>query len=420
MSSTEAEAVTRSIRRHLAIGMAVGLALIGAAGAWATTTQLAGAVVASGNFVVDSHVKKVQHPTGGVIGEILVEEGDWVKAGQVLMRLDPTQTKANLRIVTKRLDELMARLARLEAERDDRGELEFPTELKVRAKERAVASAINGESKLFEYRRRSREGRRSQLLERIVQLQHEIAGLDAQQQAYDRGLSILDAEIASLRSLHERGIVSVQRLNELETRAATFEGLRGEKIAQQAQAAGRIAETRLQILQIDEDLNTEVGRELREVQAQLGEFTERKIAAEDQLRRIDMLAPQGGIVHQLNVHTVGGVISPADVVMSIVPDSDRLAIEAAYGHRTSTRSSSARTWCCGYRLSISEPRPSSAAPYPGSPPILRKIPEAASPITSCALPYPERNWPGWAPLSRSRACRLKPSYKRAKERRFPI
>lgn len=143
MSSTEAEAVTRSIRRHLAIGMAVGLALIGAAGAWATTTQLAGAVVASGNFVVDSHVKKVQHPTGGVIGEILVEEGDWVKAGQVLMRLDPTQTKANLRIVTKRLDELMARLARLEAERDDRGELEFPTELKVRAKERAVASAIN-------------------------------------------------------------------------------------------------------------------------------------------------------------------------------------------------------------------------------------------------------------------------------------
>lgn len=301
MSSTEAEAVTRSIRRHLAIGMAVGLALIGAAGAWATTTQLAGAVVASGNFVVDSHVKKVQHPTGGVIGEILVEEGDWVKAGQVLMRLDPTQTKANLRIVTKRLDELMARLARLEAERDDRGELEFPTELKVRAKERAVASAINGESKLFEYRRRSREGRRSQLLERIVQLQHEIAGLDAQQQAYDRGLSILDAEIASLRSLHERGIVSVQRLNELETRAATFEGLRGEKIAQQAQAAGRIAETRLQILQIDEDLKTEVGRELREVQAQLGEFTERKIAAEDQLRRIDMLAPQGGIVHQLNV-----------------------------------------------------------------------------------------------------------------------
>lgn len=229
MSSTEAEAVTRSIRRHLAIGMAVGLALIGAAGAWATTTQLAGAVVASGNFVVDSHVKKVQHPTGGVIGEILVEEGDWVKAGQVLMRLDPTQTKADLRIVTKRLDELMARLARLEAERDDRGELEFPTELKVRAKERAVASAINGESKLFEYRRRSREGRRSQLLERIVQLQHEIAGLDAQQQAYDRGLSILDAEIASLRSLHERGIVSVQRLNELETRAATFEGLRGEK-----------------------------------------------------------------------------------------------------------------------------------------------------------------------------------------------
>ncbi|PST22008.1 HlyD family type I secretion periplasmic adaptor subunit [Mesorhizobium plurifarium] len=328
MSSNEAEAVTRSVRRHLAVGMCVGLALLATAGAWAATTQLAGALVASGHFVVDSHVKKVQHPTGGVVGEILVEEGDKVEAGQVLMRLDPTQTRANLGIVTKRMDELMARLARLEAERDDRADLEFPADLTARAGEMAVASAIDSERKLFEYRRRSREGRRSQLLERIAQLEHEIAGLKAQQQAHERGLSILEGEIASLRSLHQRGIVSVQRLNELETRAATFEGLRGEKIAQQAQAAGRIAETKLQILQIDEDLKTEVGRELREVQAQLGEFTERKIAAEDQLKRIDMLAPQSGIVHQLDVHTVGGVISPADVVMSIGPDSDRLAIEA--------------------------------------------------------------------------------------------
>lgn len=328
MSSTEAEAVTRSIRRHLAIGMAIGLALIGTAGAWATSTQLAGAVVASGNFVVDSHIKKVQHPTGGVVGEILVREGEKVEAGQVLMRLDPTQTKANLAIVIKRLDELMARLARLEAERDGRDDIEFSEVLTARLADEDVASAIDSERKLFEFREQSRKGRKSQLIERITQFEHEIEGLLAQQQAYDRGLAILDGEIGSLRSLHEKGIVSVQRLNELQTKAATFQGERGGKVALQAQAAGRIAETKLQILQIDEDLKAEVGKELREVQAQLGELVERRIAAEDQLRRIDMLAPQGGIVHQLNVHTVGGVISPADVVMSIVPDGDKLAIDA--------------------------------------------------------------------------------------------
>ncbi|EUB98949.1 type I secretion membrane fusion protein, HlyD family [Rhizobium sp. CF080] len=328
MSSTRNDPVSRSIRRHLVAGTVIGLTFIFGAGAWAAMTNLAGAVVASGHFVVDSYVKRVQHPTGGVVGEILVREGQQVSAGDVLMRLDATQTRANLGIVTRRLDELNARLARLEAERDDLAEILFPGSLLERADNADVASILKSERRLFEFRSSSRQGNKSQLLERIAQFDHEIEGLKAQETAYDRGLKVLEIEIASLRGLHEKGIVSVQRLNGLETQAATFAGERGEKIAFQAQAAGRISETKLQIAQIDQDLKTEVGRELREVQGQIGEFIERKIAAEDQLKRIEILAPQAGRVHELTVHTVGGVISPADVILSIVPDRDKLALEA--------------------------------------------------------------------------------------------
>ncbi|MFB9949245.1 HlyD family type I secretion periplasmic adaptor subunit [Rhizobium puerariae] len=328
MASSDARSdVSRSIRRHLLAGLLASVVMVGGAGAWAAYANLSGAVVASGHFVVDSYVKKVQHPTGGVVGEILVREGDEVKAGDIVMRLDATQTRANLAIVSKRLDELSARLARLEAERDDLASIAFPERLTERGDDPDVASAIRSETRLFEFRKESREGKKSQLMERIAQYEHEIEGLKAQETAYQQGIEVLDREIASLVGLREQGIVSDQRLNSLKTQVATFGGERGEKIAYQAQVAGRITETRLQILQIDQDLKTEVGRELREVQAQVGEYVERKIAAEDNLKRIDIVAPQSGVVHQLSVHTVGGVVSPADPVMLIVPEGEDLALE---------------------------------------------------------------------------------------------
>jgi HlyD family secretion protein len=319
--------VARSIRRHLMAGLVASVALVGGAGAWAAVTNLSGAVVASGHFVVDSYVKKVQHPTGGVVGEILIGEGAEVNAGDVVMRLDATQTRANLAIVTKRLDELAARLARLEAERDDLPAITFPNWLLARRDNPDVISAIHSETRLFEFRKESREGKKAQLTERISQYHHEIEGLKAQEDAYQKGIEVLEKEIGALSGLREQGIVSDQRLNSLKTQLATYGGERGEKIAYQAQAAGRITETRLQILQVDQDLKAEVGRELREVQGQFGEYVERKVAAEDELRRIDIVAPQSGIVHQLAVHTVGGVVTPADPIMLIVPEGDDLALE---------------------------------------------------------------------------------------------
>jgi HlyD family secretion protein len=333
MVTPDVTTVTRSIRIHLAAGLALATLLIGGVGGWAATTKLAGAVVASGHFVVDSYPKKVQHAKGGIVGEIRVQEGEAVKAGAVVLRLDATQTRANLAIVTKRLNELHARLARLEAERDDREAIGFPPGLSTDSIDPDIVSAVRSETRLFEFRRDARNARKAQLAERIAQYEHEIEGLKAQEIAYAGGLTVLRTEIASQESLHDKGVVSVQRLNSLKTQAATYDGERGEKIAYQAQTQGKITETRLQILSIDQDMKTEVGRELREIQGQIGEYVERKVAAEDELKRIDILAPQSGIVHQLAVHTVGGVISPAETIMLVIPEGDDLALEVRIAPR---------------------------------------------------------------------------------------
>ncbi|MBB2670970.1 UNVERIFIED_ORG: HlyD family secretion protein [Rhizobium esperanzae] len=319
--------LSASIRRHLLASLVMCGGLVIGVGGWASTTNLAGAAVASGSFVVESYVKKVQHPTGGVVGEILVHEGSEVKAGDVVLRLDATTTRANLAIVTRRLDEFQARFARLGAERDDLPAIVFPDSLLARSDDPEIVAILRGEERLFAIRREALRSKTAQLRERILQYQHEIEGVKAQEIAYSEGIEVLDREIASLTSLRMQGAVSDQRLNSLKTQRATFGGDRGEQIAAQAQAAGRITETNLQILQVDQDLKAEVGRELRDTQAQIGEYVERKIAAEDELKRTDIVAPQSGIVHSLQAHTIGGVLTPADPIMLIVPENDSLALE---------------------------------------------------------------------------------------------
>jgi HlyD family secretion protein len=172
-----------SINRHLLLGAAAALALVGGVGSWATTTELSGAVIAPGQLVVDSNVKKVQHPTGGVVGELRVKDGDRVKAGDVLLRLDETQARTNLAIVTTALDELAARQARGEAERDGVEKVSFPGDLLVRLADPAVQRVTTGEQKLFEIRRGAREGQKAQLREQIAQFRQQIQGNTEQEAA---------------------------------------------------------------------------------------------------------------------------------------------------------------------------------------------------------------------------------------------
>ncbi|MGE5780008.1 MAG: HlyD family type I secretion periplasmic adaptor subunit [Hyphomicrobiales bacterium] len=317
----------RSMRRHLLVAVVVVCILVIGVGGWGTTAVISGAVVASGFLVVDSNVKKVQHPTGGIVGELRVRDGDHVRAGDIVVRLDETVTRANLAIVRKGLDELMARKARLESERDGWDTIVFPAQLVAGASDPDRAAAMDSERKLFNLRKTARSGQKAQLRERVAQLGEEIAGLTAQQNSKSKEISLVERELAGVRDLWSKNLVQINRLTALEREAARLDGERGQLVAAAAQAKGKVAETALQILQIDQDIASEVAKELREVDGKIGEFVERKVTAEDQLKRIDVRAPQDGTVFQLAVHTVGGVITASDPIMLIVPEADNLAVE---------------------------------------------------------------------------------------------
>lgn len=320
--------IMRSIRRHLLAGVAASILLVGGVGGWAATTEISGAVIAQGLLVVDSNVKKVQHPTGGVVGELRVKDGDRVKAGDIVIRLDDTQTRANLAIVTKGLDEFAARRAREEAERDGETAIAFPADLLARMNDPEIAHIVNGERKLFETRLSARTGQREQLRERVVQSKEEITGLVTQQKSREDQIVWVDKELEGVRDLWQKNLVQFNRVTQLEREKVRLEGERGQLIAQIAQTRGKIAETELQIIQIDQDMRTEVGKDLAEIRAKTAELVEKKVAAEDQLKRIDIRAPQDGVVLQLAVHTVGGVVAAGDQLMLIVPESDALSVEA--------------------------------------------------------------------------------------------
>ena len=297
-------------------------------GGWAGTAELSGALIAPGSVVVDSNVKKVQHPTGGVVGELRVREGDRVKAGDIVVRLDQTITRANLAIVTKGLAELAARKGRLASERDGSDAIDFPAELTSRQGEPDIAQIVEGERKLFELRRSSRLGQKAQLRQQSGQLLEEIVGLTAQQDAKKREIVLINRELEGVRELFKKNLVQINRLTLLEREATRLDGEEAQLMAAVAQAKGKIAETELKIIQIDQDLSSEVAKEMREIDAKIGEFVERKLQAEDQLQRVDIRAPQNGTVFQLTVHTVGGVIAAGEPIMLIVPEADSLAVEA--------------------------------------------------------------------------------------------
>ncbi|WP_188825005.1 HlyD family type I secretion periplasmic adaptor subunit [Brucella endophytica] len=318
----------RSIGVHLAIGALAFALLAGGIGGWAVATEIVGAVIAQGSVVVESSLKKVQHPVGGVVSELLVRDGDRVEAGDIVMRLDATMTKANLQIIVKSLDQFAARKARLESERDRQDRVRFPDTLLARASEPEISAMMAAEQRLYETRRDVRESKKKQLERRIEQSQDEIRGMEAERAASRQERSLIKEEIERHAHLLDLGLMEKSRLTALQRQATDVDGEIGRLTAGIAGVHEKIAETELQIIQVDEQWAEEVGTDLREMDARIGEYTERRVAAEDQLKRIDIVAPQNGIVHQLSVHTVGGVVAPGEPIMMIVPDVDKLVVEA--------------------------------------------------------------------------------------------
>ncbi len=328
METDAKPSLSRSIRRHLLIS--IGLVVLLTAGflGWAANARLAGAVVASGVVVVEGNVKQVQHREGGIVGDILVRDGDRVEQGDLVVRLDDTLTKANLAIVQKQIDELMAREMRLSAERDNAGTLSIPEAFRVRLDDPAVRRLLLAERALFEARKTTLRGQKQQLKEQVSQIQQEILGLSARHGAKKDELDWIEQELSGVLFLYEKDLIPFPRIASLHRQNAQIEGDRGQLTAEIARAKTRIAEIELQTLQLDRDHLTEVLTELREVTGQLAELVERRVAAEDELRRGDIRAPQSGIVHELTVHTVGGVVGAGDVLMLIVPSRESLLIEA--------------------------------------------------------------------------------------------
>ena len=259
----------QSIRAHLVAIGATAVFLVGGVGVIGATTDLAGAVIAAGTLVVESNVKKVQHPTGGIVGDLLVHDGSRVEAGELLVRLDETTAQANLAMVDKSLAELFARRARLDAERDGADTVEFPDELLQAARQAEIARVVAGERKLFQLRREAQDGQKAQLRERIVQLNEEVRGYTDQAGAKAKEIEFIQKELEGVRELWQKNLVPITRVTALERDGARLEGERGQLIATVAQGKGKVSETELQIIQIDQNLRSDVAKELADIRAQV-------------------------------------------------------------------------------------------------------------------------------------------------------
>ncbi len=319
-------ATARRLRGQLVAASASLAALVLGVGVWATRVEFSGAVVTSGLLVVESQVKKVQHPSGGVVGELRVRDGSAVRAGDVLVRLDATLLQANFAIVSNALDEALARRARLQAEQADATAITFPAELLARKAE--AGRVMEGEESLLAIRRAALDGQKAQLAERIAQSQEQVKGLSEQIEAKAREVELIEGEIRGVRELWEKKLIPIQRVTALERDLVRIRGERGALVSEVAQTRGRISETRLQLIQLEQDMRTKVGQDLSEIWNRVAELVERKVSAQDQLSRVEIRAPQDGVVDQLAVHTVGGVVAAGETLMRVVPAQDRLAVEA--------------------------------------------------------------------------------------------
>lgn len=318
----------RAFEHELRTGLRALLVVGVLAGGWMVLVPLAGAVVVPGNLVVQSNVKTIQHPTGGVVAEIPVHNGMRVSSGDLLLRLDATQAQASLQVVSKQLDEARARMARLVAERDGLPRPVVPAELSTRMDEANVKTLLASEASLFRARATARDSQRDLLQSRVSQLGEEIGGLEAQVESKARQIELITGELSGVQDLFDKHLVPLTRLTTLQRESARIEGERGQLVSAIAETKAKIGEAQLQIVKLDQDFRSDVVKELGESQGKEAELSERGVAARDVLERIELRAPTSGVIHQLAAHTLGGVIRAGDAIMEIVPDSDDLQIEA--------------------------------------------------------------------------------------------
>ncbi len=314
--------------RPAIIGWSIIALFFGGFGVWAALAPLNGAVVANGIVKVDGNRKSVQHLDGGIVKQLNVKDGDHVDVGDVLVVLDDTQARAEYEVLREQYIVLRATEARLMAELADNRDLVMPAELKDPRHETYAASVWSGQVKQFESRRATLEGQTKVIGEKIRQLQSQIDGAEAQAKAFTAQIDSVKSEADSVAPLVDRMLLPKPRLLQLQRTAFGLEGQIADTQANIGKFRQAIAEQELQIAQLHHDRMAEVTKDLREVQAHLLEVIPRRTSAEAVLSRMEIRSPYAGKVVALNVFSVGGVIQRGEKIMDIVPDNDRLAIEA--------------------------------------------------------------------------------------------
>lgn len=310
-------------------GLGVVGFMVGGLLAWATMTAISGAVVAQGFVSVESKIKMVQHAEGGTVSEIFVKEGDIVTGGDLVLRLDATDLRANYAIVAANLNDLYGQRARLQAERDGGDKVVFPEQIsQAAATDEITAKVIASQIAAFEARRTNRQGQIHVLRQKIAQITQEINGLKAQQEARAKQLEIAIADLEIIKPLLDSGNTTRQRVMALEREVASVTGDVGKIQSDIARTRAAAEEAELQILQIEKEFQEKVSRDLQEVQAKIPELEEKRQALAAKLKLVDIRAPASGMVLNLSVFTVGGVVTPAREIMQIVPQGDQLIVEA--------------------------------------------------------------------------------------------
>jgi HlyD family type I secretion membrane fusion protein len=309
------------------IGILIVGVFFGGFGAWAALAPFASAVVAPAYVRVESNRKTVQHLEGGIVREINVKEGERVERGQVLLRLDDTQAKAAHEVLLSQFDGLRAQEARLFAERDN-SEIEFPADLLQRQDQHEVKKILDGEKSQFRVRRSSLEGQVSIFQQRIAQIKEQIAGTEAQLVSQRRQLVLISDELKDTRQLYKGGNTTLIRVRQLERTQAALEGQGGEYVATLGRLKEQIGESERQIIQIANDQQAAIAKDLREAQSRIADIIPRLQATKSTLDRTDITASDPGFVVGLSTFTIGGVVRAGDPLMQIVPDRDLLVLEA--------------------------------------------------------------------------------------------
>ncbi|RYH10831.1 HlyD family type I secretion periplasmic adaptor subunit [Tropicimonas sp. IMCC6043] len=318
-----------SARFHLALGFLALLLLVGGFGSWAVLTNISGAIVAPGQLEVDQNRQVVQHLDGGIVDKVLVEEGDTVVAGQVMIELDSSDLTSEMTIVEGQLFELMARVGRLVAERDGSETIEWPEELVQAAAERAeVADLIDGQWRLFEARRETLARETEQLARRRDQIGNQVEGIDYQSTALAEQLALIEQELADQKTLFDKGLAQASRVLALQREKAELSGSIGELKASRAEALGRTTEIEIEILKLETNQREEAITQLRDLQYNVLELAERRHSLRQKLARLEITAPVGGVVYAMTVNTPRSVVRAADPVAYIVPQDRPLVIAA--------------------------------------------------------------------------------------------